>query len=625
MSLTNEELYERISHILTEVEKVHLKLEQMPSSNGHNLDQVTDPIKNKPVEILAIKSDLTRRKVPVPTQTRDEIDRIEKMLNEIAVMEKAHRRIPKKPPSPVLAAATALKTVPVRPDQIPGGWDPGIKKTPATALRNAWQYERLWSVLMIGGLVLTIATIIITSFGDLKLTIYFIGGFLGIFLAIFIFLHPELGGYLLLVTSISNLSDIFTESGLPSINKPVVALTLVCVLANQILRTGRVNFSIKLTKVEWALIIFYLVVIGSFYVASDKAAAWDLINGYTRNLVILYCILVALNTPEKWKRGLWIFMFTAAILAMLGAFQMVTGYTDFTFFGLAKKSILGQVTDEGVLRYGGPMGESNMWAQILVGALPLMIYRIINEKSLYVKIFTGCAALFTGMAIYYTSSRGAFVTALLLIVIIALERKITVTKALIAIGVGAIVISMMPQTYINRMFTLVNIITPQNQYSVSDDESILGRLTVMKVGLAMFQDRPFLGVGVGNYDNQYWEYAPKQGLEAGTIDSTGADTTRQPHNMYIELMAETGLFGILTFLTFYLIVLKGLVETRREIKSYEKVEDNSTWVTSVLLAVFSYMVSGLFLHGIFYIYIWVFVVLGMTAIHLFQGKRIAQP
>jgi O-antigen ligase len=574
---------------------------------------------------MAIKSDLTRRKISIPSQTRDEIDRIEKMLEEIAVMEKAHRHGPVKPLSPVLAAAIPMKTVPVQPDQMPGNWDPGTGKNPVAAIRNAWLYDRLWTVLLIGGLLLTVATIIITSFGDVKLTIYFIGGFLGIFLAVFIFLHPELGGYLLLVTSISNLSDIFTESGLPSINKPVVALTLVCVLANQILRTGRVNFSIKLTKVEWALIIFYLVVIGSFYVASDKAAAWDLINGFTRNLVILYCILVSLNTPEKWKRGLWIFMITASFLAMFGAFQMVTGNSDFTFFGLAKKSILGQLTDEGVLRYGGPMGESNMWAQILVGALPLMIYRIINEKSLYVKFFTGCAAMFTSMAIYYTSSRGAFVTALILIVIIALERRITLTKALISLGVSAIIVSMLPQTYINRMFSLVNIISPQNQYSVSDDESILGRLTVMKVGLAMFQDRPFLGVGVGNYENQYWDYAPKQGLEAGTIDSTGADTTRQPHNLYIELMAETGLFGIMTFITFYLMVLKGLVETRWELISYEKTENNSTWVTSVLLAVFSYMVSGLFLHGIFYIYIWVFIVLGMTAIHLFQGKRIAQP
>jgi O-antigen ligase len=167
----------------------------------------------------------------------------------------------------------------------------------------------------------------------------------------------------------------------------------------------------------------------------------------------------------------------------------------------------------------------------------------------------------------------------------------------------------------------VDIVNPSNEYSVSSDESILGRATVMKVGLSMFAEHPFLGVGVGNYTDQYWDYAPKLGLEAGTLSTTESSTTREPHNLYVELMAETGIFGIMFFGIFIYILLKALSDTRTKLWSDDSRKDRSTWIAAIIMTLLGYLISGLFLHGAFFRYFWMFIALAMAGYHIYGDTK----
>jgi O-antigen ligase len=620
MSLTNEEIYVKISNILEEVKDVHAKLQTIPAHNGTH-HAMCQKIKNKPVEIKAIKLNLTERKAKIPPEVMEKINEIDSIISQIRKIEPSFDG-PYLPEQKGRKKHIELPTVPINT------LNPGASQTAfstpqssITAIKNLPVHESSWTLFMILGVILTVVITAIVNFGDTKLSVYLIGGILGIYMTVFIFLMPELGAYLLIITGISNLSDMFTESGLPSLNQPLVALILLCVITNQILRTGRVNFTIHLSRVEWSLGIFYSILITTVFVARDRSSAIDLINTFTRNLVILYCIITALNTPQKWKQGIWVAIITAAILSSMGVFQLITGNTGFTFWGFAKRSILGQYTDEGVLRYGGPIGESNIWAQTLLAVLFLAIYRIIDEKDLKLKYVAGIASLLIAGAIFYTYSRGAFVTAIVIFFFIAIERHVDFRKMLVAVGIGAIFLTFLPQNYISRLTTLVDIINPHNQYSVSSDESILGRATVIKVGLTMFAEHPFLGVGVGNYRDQYWDYAPKLGLEAGVLSTSTSTTTREPHNLYVELLAETGIFGIMFFGVFMYVLLKALSNTRALYWAPERYKDRSAWIASVIMVLMSYLVSGLFLHGAFYRYFWMFIALAMAAFKVFGDKK----
>lgn len=620
MSLTNDEIYVKISNILEEVKDVHNKLQTIPSHNGTH-HAICQKIKNKPVEINAIKINLTQRKAQIPPEVQEEINEIDTIISHIRKIEPNFDG-PYLPEQRGRQKHIELPTVPI--SQLTADAGQSVYRGPGSsiaALKNVPVHESSWTLFMILGVILTVVITAIVNFGDAKLSVYLIGGILGIYMTVFIFLMPELGAYLLIFTGISNLSDLFTESGLPSLNQPLVALILLCVITNQILRTGRVNFTIQLTRVEWALGIFYSILITTVFVARDRSSANDLINTFTRNLVILYCIIAALNTPKKWKQGIWVAIITAAILSSMGVFQLITGNTEFTFWGLAKRSILGQYTDEGVLRYGGPIGESNIWAQTLLAVLFLAIYRIIDEKDLKMKYIAGVASLLIAGAIFYTYSRGAFVTAIIILFFIALERHVDFRKMLVAVGIGAVFLAFLPQNYISRLTTLVDIVNPHNQYSVSSDESILGRATVIQVGLTMFAEHPFLGVGVGNYRDQYWDYAPKLGLEAGVLSTSSSSTTREPHNLYVELLAETGIFGFMFFGVFIYVLLKALSNTRALYWAPERYKDRSAWVASISMVMVSYLVSGLFLHGAFYRYFWMFIALAMAAFKVFSDRK----
>ena len=69
----------------------------------------------------------------------------------------------------------------------------------------------------------------------------------------------------------------------------------------------------------------------------------------------------------------------------------------------------------------------------------------------------------------------------------------------------------------------------------------------MLTGLAMFKENPFLGVGFANYSDNYWSYAGNLGLEASARNVGSESSARQPHSLYIEIMAETGFFGVASF------------------------------------------------------------------------------
>ena len=144
----------------------------------------------------------------------------------------------------------------------------------------------------------------------------------------------------------------------------------------------------------------------------------------------------------------------------------------------------------------------------------------------------------------------------------------------------------------------------------------------MLTGLAMFREHPFLGVGFANYNDNYWSYAGNLGLEATARNVGSASSARQPHSLYVEIMAETGIFGIASFLVFIYITLRDLYRSRM-INGENKVKadpDWSLWITSIFMAIFTFLVAGIFLHGIGFRFIWVLSGLALAIIHLTQDR-----
>jgi len=476
------------------------------------------------------------------------------------------------------------------------------------------------------GIITAIGAGIAVNFAYNLPPLVLVGVAIGLILAITVIQRPELGGYILIFSVFTNLSDLFTEKGLPSINKPLVALVVLSIFANTILKTGRLSSLPKITLIDVTLIAYLLAVLGSTFVAVDQNKSLTTAFDLTKDIAVGYCIYITLDSREKIKRGIIVLLIALTFVSILGVVRKVTG-TSNDFWGFAQLSQYGQVSDsDGQLRYAGAIGESNIWGQVLVSALPIILYLVINQTSIFKRLVAAGSAMFILIAMVFTESRGAYLAFAIILIFIALDLRIKSTTFLLLVSGFLLLLAVLPAKYSQRLLSL-NVLFQTNQNGTTQDESINSRRAKMLIGLAMFEDNPFLGVGISNYTDRYWIYAGALGLDSSVLE-VGADQTtsaQQPHSLYIEIMSETGIFGISSFLAFLGLITYRLYHARQlSKKKHGGIYDNWSLLTaSILMSLLTYLIAGFFLHGIGFRFIWVLIGLALSFIRLNSSRSSA--
>jgi putative inorganic carbon (HCO3(-)) transporter len=471
------------------------------------------------------------------------------------------------------------------------------------------------------GIALAVAVALAINFTDTYPSFLVVGGAVGLILTITIFQKPELGAYILIFTVFTNLSDLFTEKGLPSINKPLVVIVMFSIFANYVLRTGKINISAANTRSAAALLAYYLTILFSSLVAINQSKSFLSIFDLTKDIAIGICIYLTLNTKERLKTGVRVLLFAVTFVSILGVIYTLTDSAS-TFWGLARGSAFGQIGSGGGLRYGGPIAESNVWGQVLVSILPIALYQFVRVREPLVKMILALAALFILLAMFFTESRGAFLALVFILALIALDLRIKATTLFSLASIGLLLFFIVPSRYTERFKSLDILFNSNEEFGLSQDDAVEGRREKMLTGLAMFKENPFLGVGFANYSDNYWSYAGNLGLEASARNVGSESSARQPHSLYIEIMAETGIFGAASFAAFIYIMLWGLYRSRA-MSDANKVKvdpDWSLWITSIFMSILTFLVAGIFLHGIGFRFIWVLSGLALAVIHLTQER-----
>lgn len=432
---------------------------------------------------------------------------------------------------------------------------------------------------------------------------YALAGLVGLGGVALVFARPRLGIYLLIITIYSNMSTLLIWQGFPSINKPLAALILVSILTNRLFHQKPLP---RLKLVEWAMIIYGCVWLLSGLVAANPYTSRLRTIDFAKDVLILLCVIWALENHRYWRQSVWVLVFSATALAVLSAYQVFTGNFEQTFWGFAGIKEDQVVTELYQNRLSGPMGDPNYYAMMLAAALPLAIYRILDETKLLYRVSAGICSALLIFAILNTYSRGALVSVVITGVLMALERHIN-PKILLSLGViGLLALPFLPEGYGARVLSLTSVVGENS--TVQNEISVRGRTSELISGILMFVDYPVLGVGVGNYSDQYQKYAERLGLEYRA-------KAREAHSLYVEILAETGSLGILGFSLlmgswfWYLRSLRETLLRRGQLKE-------AGWVVSLIMSVICYLLCSIFLHGDYIRYLWLYVSLGAAAIHL---------
>jgi len=137
--------------------------------------------------------------------------------------------------------------------------------------------------------------------------------------------------------------------------------------------------------------------------------------------------------------------------------------------------------------------------------------------------------------------------------------------------------------------------------------STTSRLVWWKAGWAMFLERPFFGVGLGNYGSAYLAYK-----------ETVGQNTLFAHNFLITLLAETGIAGLVSFLFLcFVFVRKGWQAALRD------VERKSLFLGWCLFFVFaSFNVSLEYLINLLVFFLFMSVALAKSRVVYWKPSRL---
>ncbi|WP_153185795.1 O-antigen ligase family protein [Thermus scotoductus] len=117
--------------------------------------------------------------------------------------------------------------------------------------------------------------------------------------------------------------------------------------------------------------------------------------------------------------------------------------------------------------------------------------------------------------------------------------------------------------------------------SLQKEETWSGRIDIWQAAMRVFAERPFTGVGVGNFAFISPYYSTYAALISAQREDGGGGVA---HNMFLSVMAETGVIGLIFFST---LLLSAYALAWRLIKGGENL------AYGLLIGLLAYTVAGL--------------------------------
>lgn len=299
--------------------------------------------------------------------------------------------------------------------------------------------------------------------------------------------------------------------------------------------------------VEIGLLLIVAATFASVNVAANKHAAW-LTAWEWAILLIGFSTLRQLAVDPAEKQG-----FLAALLATVACLSIYAGYQASVEIPAMTEALKQQSSDslplqderfrEGLRQRAadghvfGSYAHPNSFASYLVLFIPCLfgvawLVRHRGNPYLQRMLILALAVIGAG-ALYLTHSRGAIlglIAAGVVVGVVAGRRWLLANPVYLLVGLLAVV---------SLGYFLV-----QSRALTSglgkNTETAAVRLEYWSATARMLADHPWQGVGAGNFGGHYPAY----------MAATSTEKIKDPHNLFLEMWATTGLFGLAGLLVF---------------------------------------------------------------------------
>ena len=424
--------------------------------------------------------------------------------------------------------------------------------------------------------------------------------------------HPDVASYVVIFLLYSNVAVVATRfHGVPKIMASAFPLLLVFPLVRDMVLRRR--GAVVTPALPFIALLFAVQFFGALFARHEAVARAAIVEFMLEGVLVYILITNVVRTPRTLKMAVWALLLAGVVCSVVPFYQQLTGTFHHHYGGFGQTSETafrtGEFAQHGEVRQFracGTLDEQNRFAQNMLMLLPLGLFLFLNERTRRKRFVVLALTSFAGIGFLLAFSRGGAVALALVLMVMTLMRLIALRHVAVLGLVMVVGLVAMPQ-YWTRLASLGDVsllVAGSETNERKPDSAMTGRLTEMVAAALVFADHPVIGVGPRMFKYYSQEYGNRLGIRK-------LKEGRKAHSLYLEVAAESGTLGLLSFFGMIFVTLTGLVVTRRrafgesgrgldgsgeESSCEAKDREMANLATGFLLALIGYLACGIFLH-----------------------------
>ncbi len=363
---------------------------------------------------------------------------------------------------------------------------------------------------------------------------------------------------------------------------------------------------IKSTSVLDMALLPRQIAVNVFVIA---VSVWLLLKGEKRiqlstgilllsGLLLMYGLsfFSSLNVLESWNTFNKMTTATFAFAVLYSLFKqeqlniIVLSRYALAFCLLADVSVLYEILQKPTVSGGEsmyeirtPFAHKNLFSSVQICALPFLFFTFFNDKRIWkftalfaVMLWLGLVFFIQTKAVLFALFPACGAAILLLLFSKSLNRKTVIVFSVVAIGLlfaGVLLINAKPEFF--------SLLFRTNTFQE--------RLFLWDNTAQMIREYWLFGVGAGNWQIYFPKYGLQQFMATNYLIADGFTTFQRPHNDFLWVFAETGIFGFVMYVLFFVYLIVAAVAL------FFKNAGNIRWVwLAALLSIIMYVVNAAF-------------------------------
>ncbi len=315
--------------------------------------------------------------------------------------------------------------------------------------------------------------------------------------------------------------------------------------------------------------VLLVIAVFSCVLSIDRPVSIDYVQvTYWKIIIISLALCWLIREPGEFRAAMYCILMAGVLIGLVALYNKVHS------IDLVEGTRVGVGRD-----YGSPIADPNDLALVLLAPFGLALAMLVHR----VRPFTTCVAVLSVLillpAIVVTQSRGGLLGVMAVLVVIGLTL---VRSRVVALGIAGVVGVV--------LFVAMGIAFRESgglgEISASGgiDDSSYHRTIAWRAAINMAIARPLNGVGIAAFPSAFFFYTP-----------VWIQKNMAPHSSWFGILAETGVPGLIAFVSMIAFALRGLLMAQARLALANADPFMQALALGLKAALIGFCVSGSFL------------------------------